>query len=285
MKIRFDHLLVLAEIFKSVPERSPARHTLIEEYAKEMFALIQNDKHFYVNIWDECKDECFVINRDNLMKLESKIVQLLFHVKKLDGNSLTPKILIPTEHRCCGKKIKIESKFATPIVYDINSIFEAKVYHGKCNECQMTFYHGYSVNAEGARKFDDEKGDVFIFNSGIAFTWHMMNYIDSMVTIGAVTFEKIAGVYENSCGKDVKINPDRFENAWFVFRIIKHIKIFPLWPRKNKSKELHLEELCRLVYPQIKFSVDTKWIHHICNEIGCKQRLIVIDGNEKLYQN
>ena len=32
----------------------------------------------------------------------------------------------------------------------------------------------------------------------------------------------------------------------------------------------------------VKFEVDNKWINHVCNEVGCKQRFIVIDGNEKL---
>ena len=39
-----------------------------------------------------------------------------------------------------------------------------------------------------------------------------------------------------------------------------------------------------MVYSQIKEVINKKWINHICEEKGCQQRAIVIDGNEKLYR-
>ena len=80
------------------------------------------------------------------------------------------------------------------------------------------------------------------------------------------------------------INPDRLETAWFIYRIIQFIKEIP-WPRKEKSKELNLEDLCKRTYSQIKTILHTKWIDHVCNDIGCRQRFIVIDGNAKLYRS
>lgn len=97
----------------------------------------------------------------------------------------------------------------------------------------------------------------------------MLAYIDSMVTIGSVTFEKIAAVYEDMC--NVEVNPDRLENGWYIYRITRIITNFPKWPRKEQSRELDLEELCRLFYTKIRSIIDTKWLNHKCTEIGCQK--------------
>ena len=95
-----------------------------------------------------------------------------------------------------------------------------------------------------------------------------------------MSFEKTTDIYNQTA--NTKLNADRFETAWFVYRIIQHVKVFSIWPRKEKTKELHLEELCSMVYPEIRNQIDTKWRSHVCNEVGCKERFIVMDGNEKL---
>ena len=282
MKIPFDHLVVLSEIYKSVPERAPSRYKIIEEYAKEILEMI-NRLSLPVEVWEGGEDD-FVINRNNLMRLEGVIQKLLFSLKKSDGMNIIPIFIIPTEHRCCGRKIKIEPKFATPLLYDIGGVSEAKVFHGKCTHCSQSFYHGFRINAEGCPTFDDDQGDIFQFNSGIIYTWAMMRFVDSLVSIGTTTFEKIASVYQNMCGGDIKINPDRLENAWFIYRITQIVKYFPKWPRKDHTKELDIEELSRLIYPQVRWKIDSKWLTHKCDEIGCRNNLIVMDGNEKLYR-
>jgi len=81
-----------------------------------------------------------------------------------------------------------------------------------------------------------------------------------------------------------KVNPDRIEIAWFVFRILEFITVFNPWPRCTKTKSLDLELLCKEKFAEIRMIIDKKWMGHACNEPGCKERFIVIDGNEKLYR-
>ena len=57
------------------------------------------------------------------------------------------------------------------------------------------------------------------------------------------------------------------------------------WPRKQKSREVDLEGICKITYPVIKSYFEAKWLDHTCDEKGCKSRFIVIDGNEKLYRS
>ena len=60
--------------------------------------------------------------------------------------------------------------------------------------------------------------------------------------------------------------------------------VFDSWPRKQASKEFDLEQFCANNYEEVRKIIDDKWLKHVCNEPGCKERLIVIDGNEKCYR-
>ena len=51
-----------------------------------------------------------------------------------------------------------------------------------------------------------------------------------------------------------------------------------------EAKNSYVEELCKSVYQRVKSAVNNEWLSHVCDEIGCKNRAIVIDGNEKLYR-
>lgn len=37
-------------------------------------------------------------------------------------------------------------------------------------------------------------------------------------------------------------------------------------------------------YQTIKDIVDKRWIQHTCQEVSCKNRFVVVDGNENLYR-
>ena len=66
--------------------------------------------------------------------------------------------------------------------------------------------------------------------------------------------------------------------------MIEFVTVFESWPRKDRTKELDVEQLCKTVYSTIRNSIDKLWINHECEEPGCKERFIVIDGNEKLHR-
>ncbi|XP_066929429.1 uncharacterized protein [Clytia hemisphaerica] len=57
-----------------------------------------------------------------------------------------------------------------------------------------------------------------------------------------------------------------------------------LWHRKDHNKHFDIEKICEDVYPTLKKVIDQKWFSHECNETGCKNKMVVIDGNEKLYR-
>ena len=96
-----------------------------------------------------------------------------------------------------------------------------------------------------------------------------------------MTFEKIAEFYV-SLYED-NLNPDRLETSWFIYKILHHVSIFELWPRK-KCKELDVERLCGYVFHKIKANLHHLALKHVCEDIGCKAKFVVIDGNEKLFR-
>ena len=156
----------------------------------------------------------------------------------------------------------------------------------QCNLCKTSYFHGYKEYTDGSRTFDLSYCQVLLFNSGMAFTFKFLKYMDSMITVGGLSFERATNVYNYSSGeKHSPFNDDRLQAAWFMFRVLNHVTLFPTWPRKDKSYEIDIEKLCSIVYPQLKDQIDTKWIGHKCKEIGCRNGAIVIDGNEKLYRS
>ncbi|XP_066926846.1 uncharacterized protein [Clytia hemisphaerica] len=75
--------------------------------------------------------------------------------------------------------------------------------------------------------------DYIMFNNVSAYSKRLMKYIDNMITIGAVSFEKLSEIVEGNWESN-KINPDRIEEAWFIYRILEFMNVFPEWPRHTR---------------------------------------------------
>ena len=268
---------------KSIPNRTPNRSELILEYARTIIKEEQPNQKI-VDVPIDCQFERFQLTIDCLDVVKFFLPVLTERVSKYDGTDLCPTILLPTTHLCCGKWIKILGRHAVMTIYDIDRVNELRSYHGKCATCKTRYHHGYRVLGNGERHFNPS-WEVLMFTSGMAFTKRFLKYMDSLICVGGTSFERAANVYNhNTEGMQAPLNDDRLEAAWYVFRTLQYINVFPVWPRKSKSKELDIEELCRITYPRIKELVDSKWLEHICDNVGCKNRVAVIDGNEKLYR-
>lgn len=285
MKVQYDIILILTELYKVVPLKTPNRMDIIQKFAIDLMNDIDvTPFQIDLPIEKSVMEDEFSLCKENLISLESKMPRSSFNINHGNGAPLFSKVLLPRIYLCCGRSIKIKSDFASVVFYDLEYVGQARSYHGKCQSCKKAFYHGYTISNDGVREFDTENSEVLSFNSGIVFSWRLMAHVNSIVTVGTMSFEKVAGCYQSIIGGDVKINPDRFENAWFIYNILKFKKKFTSWPRKIGSKELDVEVLSRSVYQEIKSAFNEKWLAHRCEEPGCKEGVVVIDGNEKLYR-
>ena len=118
-----------------------------------------------------------------------------------------------------------------------------------------------------------------MFNTGIAFSKSLLRHITYQICFGAVSFESSAGIYNAS---SEKLNPKRLEAAWFIYKILSHVNTLT-WHRSQR-KEVDIEKICLDVYEKVSQCIDEKWLSHVCEEIGCKNRYVVIDGNEKMFR-
>ena len=63
------------------------------------------------------------------------------------------------------------------------------------------------------------------------------------------------------------VDPDRLEDAWFVHHIT---KFHPVLTWHRKRHEVDMEPIARDVYRTIADIIDTKWLNHTCEAVGCK---------------
>ena len=286
MRINLEILLILCDIYDAVPLRTPKRIAVIYEFTSK---ILENEKFsgcdVLVDVHDEnlFQDQLFELSMENIARLEQNIPKLN-HFSDLRKS--LPKILIPTEYYCCSSMLNIVPSYATLKLYTSDDVLEAYSYHSKCKKRKLVYCHGFNEDKKtGKRVFNIDNLKVIIFKSGIAYEKTLLKKVDSIICIGGVSFEKASEIYSSNLEKEtVQVNPDRLESAWFIFRVLEFVTVFKVWPRKEKTKELDVEQLCNTVYKQIRNEIDRKWLDHICNEPGCKERYIVMDGNEKLHR-
>ena len=277
MKIEVELLLLLSELYKSIPHRTPKRYELIHEFASEIWnqRQLENDHckmTVAIDVHNNNEDlfstsTNFQLTINNIVRFEQDMpavrCKLAFYEK-------IEKILLPLTYHCCNHELKIIPYHASLPLYTNDGLMMSRSYHAKCRKCKSNYYHCFSEDKEGKRVFEDIKDiDVIIFNSGVAFTKNLVAYFDKMICIGAMTFEKLGEFYKSL--HSVEINPDRIETCWFIYRILHHVNVFEQWPRKVKSKELDLETLCRLLFPTIKENLQKSALQHVCDEIGCRK--------------
>ena len=122
--------------------------------------------------------------------------------------------------------------------------------------------------------------------SGVGFTLDLLDKVSLQVTIGNISFKKLSEIYNTELSlysTDMILNSDLLEDNWILFRLISEIIILK-WERKAENSHYHTEKICQEVYPKFEHIVDNRWINHACSEIGFENRIIVCDGNGKLYR-
>ena len=287
MRINLDYFIILCDLYKRIPALTPKRLNIFCAVAKDIFEEFETENNSY------CKEDILVdikgYESNELFKIEdlALIAENLSRFTQMDSikSKTFERILLPTTFYCCGKLIKIEGRyFAKLSIFTEHGVIAGRSYHGTC-KCGKSFYYGYiDDKVNNTRTFDSNCVDFLLFTSNIAFSINLLTHTDFQISIGVVSFQSAAEIYNNIWPGDCLLSKQCLENAWFVFKIIKYVRCFDPWPR-NAQKELDVETLCDQVYEYIRSEIDKKWINHVCSEVGCKERYIVMDGNEKLYRS
>ena len=278
-------LIYLAELFTKIPPKTPGRLKMILKYANDgiLMSKFQHGFEIDTDVFDDSDT-----NEGNLMMNINSIRKFAQHAKDFTVNDVPVDvdiILLPTLMFCCGKDIKIDSRCAKMLLYCESEVKTCKSYHGKCSVCNKIHYHTFFTDANGkSRQYVDTESEYLIFTSGVGFSRKLLHNIDMQISIGVVSFDSSAEIYNNTVTTNNNdLNAERLQQAWFLYKILRFVKYFPEWPRDANSR-VDMETLSKTVYGSIREEIDSKWMKHVCEEDGCKNRFIVIDGNEKNYR-
>ena len=190
---------------------------------------------------------------------------------------------MPCETSCCDRKIRLDNRHSSVRIFTKVGVSTSYYYHGTCLTCKTKHYHNFTETKNNFRTFF-KSDKYFITMSSIGFSRDYLDYVSLMISIGSTSLEKICQIYnaEHGLSDSEMLRPDILEKNWLIYRIS---NVFPtfFW-RKTKDHRCDVEKICQEVYPSIRSKIDEKWINHSCDEIGCKSRMVVIDGNEKIIQ-
>ena len=289
MKLNVYEFHVVQQLLQCIPPRVPSRSTeiavlgksVVENKELEIYGPFENESDF---VYIDGITESFSFTKecmDVVIRNEAKFIS--FQIK-----SNLPIMVVPTITYCCRRSIKIDHRHTISVLYDLDNAQQMYCFHGRCQICKMSYYPNFQCNVNGGREYFDfgDTIDFLMVTSQTAFKLKMLKHIDAMVTVGQVSFERIANVFNRSLelvNTSRELNKCRLQSVWFVYRLLQYKKVFEVWPRKTHG-EFHLEELCSLYYNEIKEMIDSKWLQHKCENEGCASRAVVIDGNEKLYR-
>ena len=290
MLINLDLLLVLSDITRSVPLNTPDRLSIIYElfsYIKEDFKdnpSSYTKESIILNLGFE--EQTYCTHEFDFEKLTlTKLIEYLPKVSKTLSNKheMVDIILLPNVLFCCDKPVKLVSRsYAKVLIYTTDGLRSGRSYQGKC-KCGFNYYYGFKENTSKTRTFTDVELPFMLFRNGIVISRDLLKSIDLQISIGNVSFEAAAEVYNNLHNPFTKLNPNRLEDSWFIYKILFFQTSFSEWPRNIKG-ELDVEKLASNVYPFIRSKIDKIWLKHSCSAVGCHERFVVIDGNEKLYR-
>lgn len=270
MKITVEFLTYVSDLF-SIPLKTPKRIDIILEHAVRALSAdgSKGDQHKVdVPYFQDTNGE-FLLSAETLTQFEH-------HAKKYSlntGNFPSPtKILVPKENFCCGKLLRLQTRYASTRLYCESSVLQARSYHGVCKSCNKSYYHGFCLD-DNSRDYSEYLEDDFLMISpNTGFSRGLLREMVSTIFIGAVPFEKMAEIY-NEKPFSPQLNPERLEEAFFLFKILPFIAKFHPWPRDSNGR-VRIEDIAESVYPQIRKEIDEKWMSHICDEEGCKNRYV-----------
>lgn len=285
MNVRLDVIQYLQNKLALTPLRVPHRLELITSQLKNYVDdCVKDNIYVFLDIELPGNESFFQPTLENVACVSKYIPRHALDYYHLSSGVV---ILLPDSTSCCSRKFRLDPRHSLVKLYTLKGVSFAYYYHGRCTGCKKSFYYNFSENSDQNRIFDEicDK-EYFVIASGIGFSIEFLEQVSLQVSIGCVGFEKICEMYNYGhklFGTNDLLRKDILENNWILFRLISKIKVIN-WNRKITDCTVHTEKICMEVYPILKNAIDSRWLEHKCNEIGCQSRFIVCDGNEKLYR-
>ena len=280
MYLRLSLYNLLVKLTTSTPLNTPNRIQFIHEEVKK-FVESRSSTHENFVIIDSLKNE--YSEYDGSVECLSSILRVI--VRKDIALPVHDIVLLPSASFCCGAKLRLDPRYSTVAIFTPNGKLYCRYFHSACKTCKTSYYYNY-CELKGIRTFEKvEEQTYFVIASGVGFSRTLLDEVSLQVTICSNGFEKIADMYniKNGLVDGACCQSRALEESWLIYRVVL-IKKQINWCRKKDSFKFDTEEICKNAYEEVRDVIDKKWLSHICTKTGCKERYIVIDGNEKLYR-
>ena len=156
-------------------------------------------------------------------------------------------------------------------------------FHKACKECSTVVYYNYSDSPQQhgglVRKFLNSDVKYFGVTQNTFFAITLLEELTEDLFTLDTQFDKFCVKYNRIHSAEPKLYRKRVYPAWAMYSISKRIPVeFPV--SRDSSRHLDFEEVYKKMYPQLKETIDKKWMLHKCS--GCATRLVVMDGNMKV---
>ena len=145
MIIRIDLYNLIEKLETQIPLHVPNRnefiHVEVRRYSNDNPSLLKNN----------CIDVVEANNFHHFDLSNECIDELIIRVIRRSNTRSQPNccfVLIPSifDRFCCLKKYRIDPRFATITLYDLDSVMQCRYYHGKCTNCKRSYYYNYTDN-------------------------------------------------------------------------------------------------------------------------------------------
>ena len=268
MQLSLDFLAYVSDLY-DIPLKTPNRIEIILEHAKRAYNVNETDKpKLDVPFFQDC-DGKFSLCAETIVEFEHHAK--IYNIRN-DKFPNPTKILLPKENFCCGKLIRLQTRFSMVHLYCETGVVYARCYHGVCKVCKKSYYSGYCSD-EKSRDYSEylENDEYLLISSSTGFSRDFLRNLENTIFIGVVSFEAAAEIYNEKTQFSTQLNPERLEEAFFLYKILPFVTKFETWPRDTHGR-VCIETIAESVYEEIRKKIDDKWMCHICDEDGCRNR-------------
>ena len=268
MQLSLDFLAYVSDLY-DIPLKTPKRIEIILEHAIRAYNVNETDKpKLDVPFFQDC-DGKFSLCSETIVEFEHHAK--IYNIRN-DKFPNPTKILLPKKNFCCGKLIRLQTRFSMVHLYCETGVAYASCYHGVCKVCKISYYSGYCSD-EKSRDYSEclDNNEYLLISSSTGFSRDFLRNLETTIFIGVVSFEAAAEIYNEKTHFSTQLNPGRLEEAFFLYKILPFVTKFETWPRDTHGR-VCIEAIAESVYEEIRKQIDDKWMCHICDEEGCRNR-------------
>ena len=297
VRLYHECLKVLQAVVTGTPERVPNQNDAIREKYKKFVKDLENRDDLFsveVHIGDTFSKQKFLIDNDDHLNSMKQLFSMQQKNLEIDISAFCPTFL-PKVRECHGHSTKFPGTRSNAGIsgklYTSKGIFDCKLYIAHCQvrTCKKKFFPFYEEDEEEGvitRKFYKPE-NYFGVTRETVFDTKLLEHFTSITMHGVVEFRNLEYIYnetlsKNESGEGSSLTYRIIDQNYFAYQIAQKLPNLPLVVQRDNTRNIDIEYLCSQAYPVMKTICSDNYLKHEClSDLGCKEKVAVIDGNAK----